>query len=91
MADGRVGRLGHQGPQALFGGRVLRVVEAKDGERAFECLNVLLGLGDARLVDLVDDIRHDHRGEQADDDDDDHDFDQGEASRAPCGGTQPMR
>ena len=54
--------------------------------RGLQALDVLLRLGDARLVDLADDLRHDDGREQADDDHDDHDLDQGEAARAtPCG------
>src|SRR3984885_9185732 len=82
VSDCRIGRLRGERGQPLFGGRVLGVVEAEHGERRLERLDVLLRLRDARLVDLADDLRHDDRGQQADDDHDDHDLDEGEATRA---------
>ena len=46
--DGSVGCCDERA-QALVGGRVLRVVEAEHRERRLDGLDVLLGLGDARL------------------------------------------
>ena len=71
--------------ETLVRGRILRVVEAVHLQRRLEALDIGLGLGDARLVNLVDDLGHDHRGQQADDDHDDHDLDEREASLAAPG------
>src|ERR1700758_5583309 len=85
VLDGGVGGLGHERGEPLLGGRVFRVVEPVHGERRFQALDVLLRLGDARIVPSAHDLRHDERSEQPDDDYDHHDLDQGEAVRVPGG------
>src|SRR5215468_4238775 len=78
VLDGRVGRLRHERLQALLGRRVPRVVEPEHGERGLEALDVLLRLGDTRLVHAAHDLRHDDSREETDDDHHDHDLDQSE-------------
>src|SRR6185437_2446005 len=57
VLDGRVGGLRDQRRQALLRGRVLGVVEPVHGERRLQALDVLLRLGDARLVHFADHLR----------------------------------
>ena len=72
----------HQRLQPLLGGGVAEVVHAVQVERRFVGADVLLRLGDARVVDAADHVRRDERGEDAEDHDDDHDLDQREAALA---------
>src|SRR5215831_981134 len=81
VLDAGVGRLRHERLQTLLGGGVLGVVEAEHGKRSFQALDVLLRLGDPRLVHAAHDLRNDHRRQQADDDHHHHDLDQREAAR----------
>src|SRR5689334_2829236 len=53
VANGRVGRLSRQRCEALFRGRILRIVETEDRERRLDRGDVRLGAGDARFVHLV--------------------------------------
>src|SRR5512135_268653 len=80
VADVRVGRLLHEGLQPLLGGGVAEVVHAVQVERRLVSADVLLRLGDARVVDAADDVRRNERSQDAQDDHDDHDLDQGESA-----------
>ena len=72
--------------QALLRGGVAEVVHPVQVERSFVSADVLLGLGDARIVDATDHVRRDQRGKDAEDHDDDHDFDQRKAAQAAQSG-----
>src|SRR6516164_1680839 len=80
VLDRRVGRLRYERLQALLGGRVLRVVQPEERERGLQALDVLLRLGDPRLIHAAHDLRHDDRRQQTDDDHHHHDLDQGESA-----------
>ena len=72
--------------QALLRGGVAEVVHPVQVERSFVSADVLLGLGDARIVDATDHVRRDQCGKDAEDHDDDHDFDQRKAAQAAQSG-----
>ena len=86
VLDRGVGGLLRQCREALLGGRILRVVEVVHGKRRLQSADVLLRLGDVRLIHVTHKARHDDRGQQANDDHHHHDFDEGEAACAPCAG-----